>query len=92
MSEEKTTPVPIYYFGNMNQLQKKECIQSVGISKSAFYRNLKSPGRFKVSEAREFIAHINQCFNESLNTEDFLKSIDENGQMVKRSKKSSHVH
>lgn len=92
MSEKTTTTLPEYYFGNMNHLQKQECIKACGMSKSDFYRKLKKPGLFKVSQAREFIGAINKSFGINLTTNHFDRFITEYGEMVKKSKQSSHVH
>ena len=71
------TTVLLYYWQNMDESQKEQCLKTMKIGKSAFYEKSKNPGKLKVTEAHAFRDFVRDTFDHEWKIEDVLATVEE---------------
>lgn len=84
---EKTTPFVRYYWNRLDNTGKTQCLESVGLGKSAFYYKMKNPGLFSTAEAQAFCEFIKTRFHHQWNIDAILGTISESEKFSPRKPK-----
>ena len=64
-----------YYFNKMDNVQKKELEEKMGISMATIYHRIRSAGQLKISEAMAFVDHVQECFGITVKISDLTKEV-----------------
>lgn len=64
-----------YYFNKMDNVQKKELEEKMGISMPSIYNRMRHAGKLRISEATAFVNHVQECFGVKVHISELTKEV-----------------